>query len=408
MRAGEGGVQPGTLAGQQLGVQRFLGQRMPEGVGLADRIGDEDLVGDGGAQRGEQLCLGQLGDRGEQPVLDRAGRRGRDPQHRLGIVGKDLDAGQHHVLQAGRQAASVVLLPGGHQLLGEEGVALRAIVDPLEQPGVGRYSEDAGQQVGEVGEVEAVDLEAFCPSASVQTGQERLQGMAAVQLVGPVGQHQQQGPCLQVVHQEGEQVQGRAVGPVQVLYDQYRRRPAGQALQQGQHGLEQPSLRPWAGGKPDRPRLGRYLSELGQQAGQHRLSGSDQLVEAIGPQPPAETAQRLGDWRKRQCALAELDAATEQHLPAALADACCELADQPGLADPGLAANADRHRATAAGLCEGRLEAVELSAPANEAVACDAAGHVTDYAPEQIRRERPAAYRAVPVPQSLRSCSDSW
>ena len=96
--------------------------------------------------------------------------------------------------------------------------------------------------------------------------------------------------------------------------------------------------------------------------------------------------------------LAELDAATEQHLPAALADACCELADQPGFADPGLAANADRHRGTAAGLCEGRLEAVELSAPANEAVACDAAGHVTDYALEQIRRERPAAYRAVPAP----------
>ena len=71
-RAGEGGVQPGTLAGQQLGVQRFLGQRMPEGVGLGDRIGDEDVVGDGGAQRGEQLCLGQLGDRGQQPVLDGA------------------------------------------------------------------------------------------------------------------------------------------------------------------------------------------------------------------------------------------------------------------------------------------------------------------------------------------------
>jgi hypothetical protein len=65
-------------------------------------------------------------------VLDGAGRRGRDPQHRLAIVGKDLDAGQHHVLQAGRQAASVVLPPGGHQLLGEEGVALRTIVDPLE------------------------------------------------------------------------------------------------------------------------------------------------------------------------------------------------------------------------------------------------------------------------------------
>jgi hypothetical protein len=88
------------------------------------------------------------------------------------------------------------LLPGSHQLLGEEGIALRAIVDPLEQPDVGWCSEDAGHHVGEVGALEAVDLEAFSPTASVQPGQERPQGMAAVQLVGPVGQHQQQGARL--------------------------------------------------------------------------------------------------------------------------------------------------------------------------------------------------------------------
>jgi hypothetical protein len=45
-QAGEGGVQPGALAGQQVGVQRLLGQRVPEGVGLGGGVGDEHLVGD--------------------------------------------------------------------------------------------------------------------------------------------------------------------------------------------------------------------------------------------------------------------------------------------------------------------------------------------------------------------------
>jgi hypothetical protein len=63
--AGEGGMQPGPLPGQQLAVQRLLGQRVPQGIGLGGRVGNQHLVGDGGSQRGEQLRLGQLADRGQ-------------------------------------------------------------------------------------------------------------------------------------------------------------------------------------------------------------------------------------------------------------------------------------------------------------------------------------------------------
>jgi hypothetical protein len=84
--------------------------------------------------------------------------------------------------------------------------------------------------------------------------------MAAVQLVGAVGQHHEQ-PGLEVADEEGEQVQGRAVGPVQVLHHQHGRGPVGQALQQGEQCLEQLRLPPRAAGQAGRALL---PPELGQ------------------------------------------------------------------------------------------------------------------------------------------------
>jgi hypothetical protein len=307
--AGEGGVQPGPHPGQQLGVQRLLGQRVPERVGLGGRIGNQHLVGDGRPQRGQQVRLGQLADRGQQPVPDPAAGRGHQPQRRLRVLGQDLDAAQQDVLEARGQAAPVVgsRVGGGEQLLGEERVALRAAVDLADEPVVRSRPDDAGQQVGDLGTVEAAHLEPLRPAAAVQLGQERAQGMAAVQLVGAVGQHHEQ-PGLEVADEEGEQVQGRAVGPVQVLHHQHGRGPVGQALQQGEQRLEQLRLPPGAAGQAGRALL---LPELGQQPGQQRPAGPDQLVQGLRLEPAAQAAERLGQGRVRQRRLAQLDAAAE-------------------------------------------------------------------------------------------------
>jgi hypothetical protein len=380
-------VQPGPLAGEQLGVQRLLGQGVAEGVGLGDGVGDEHLVGDGGPQRGQQVGLGQLADRGQQLVLHLAAGRGHDPQGRLGLVGEVLDAAQEHVLEARGQAAGggVALVGGGQQLLGEERVALRAAPDLLGELVVGSGPEDAGQQVGDVVAVEAGHLEPLGPAAAVQLGQERPQGMAAVQLVGAVGQHQQQ-PGLEVADQEGEQVQGGAVGPVQVLHHQHGRGPAGQPLQQGQERLEQPGLARGADGGPGR---GRFLAplELGQQAGQQRPPRSDQLVQGRRLQLPAQPAHGLGHRRIGQRGLAELDAAAQQHLSAAPLDLLGEPGDQPGLADAGLAADAQGQQLAVAGVPERRLETAQLSCATDEPRARDGPGHGEEYALRPGRRE---------------------
>ena len=216
-------------------------------------------------------------------MLDPAAGRGHQPQGRLGLAGEDLDPAEQDVLEARGQAApaAVALLAGGQQLLGKERVALGAAPDPLHQAVVRPGPEDAGQQVGHVDPVEAGQLQPVGPPAAVQLGQERPQRVAAVELVGAVGQDQQQAR-LEVAVEEGQQVEGRAVGPVEVLDHHHGRGPVGQALQQGQQCLEQPGLSRGAGG-----RGGRLISlpELGQQPGQQRPSRADQLVQASGSSP---------------------------------------------------------------------------------------------------------------------------
>jgi hypothetical protein len=214
--------------------------------------------------------------------------------------------------------------------------------------------------------------------------------MAAVQLVGAVGQHHEQ-PGLEVADEEGEQVQGRAVGPVQVLHHQHGRGPVGQALQQGEQRLEQLRLPPRAAGQAGRALL---PPELGQQPGQQRPARPGQLVQGLRLEPAAQAAERLGQGRVRQRRLAQLDAAAEQHLPAALADPTGEPGDQPGLADAGLAADAQGQRIAAAGVGERRLQTAQLCCAIDEPRARDGPGHGEEYALDLLGRE--------PVPGTLR------
>jgi hypothetical protein len=337
-------------------------------------------------------------------VLDPAASRGHDPECRLRVLGEDLDAAQQDVLEARGQAApAAAFLMGGEQLLREERVALRAAVDPLDELVVWPGPEDAGQQVGDIDTVEAAHLEPLGPSAAVQSGQERPQGMPPVQLVGAVGQHQEQ-RCPQVADEEGEQVQGRAIGPVQVLDHQHGRGPTGETLQQGEERLEHPGLRRPADGQPGRRRL-LALPELGQQAGQQRPSGSGQLVQRRGLQPPGQTAERLDYGCVGQRPLAELDAAAEQHLPAAPADLTGEPGDQAGLPDAGLTADAQRHRIAAAGVRERRLKTAQLRCATDEARGRDGPGHGEKYALRLLGPERTAGRLPVLVQADPRAGS---
>jgi hypothetical protein len=186
---------------------------------------------------------------------------------------------------------------------------------------------------------------------------------------------------------------------VQVLHHQHGRGPVSEALQQGEERLEQPGLRRRADGESSRRRL-LALPELGQQAGQQRPSRSDQLVQRRRLQPPAQTAQRLHYRYVGQRPLAELDAAAEQHLSAALADLAGELGDQAGLAHAGLTADAQRQRLAAAGVCVRRLETAQLSCATDEARGGDPPGHGEEYALRLLGLEPIGGYLVVLVQAS--------
>ena len=62
-------------------------------------------------------------------------------------------------------------------------------------------------------------------------------------LIGAVGEHQQQRGFAQLGDKERDEVEGRAVGPVQVLDDQHERLLRSGALEDTEHQLEQPCRR---------------------------------------------------------------------------------------------------------------------------------------------------------------------
>ena len=403
----EPGVQAGPLPRQQLGVDRLLDQGVPEPVGAVAGVGQQHVGRDGLAQPGQQLGLGQAGHLGQEWVGHGRPGHGRDLQHLLGRLGQQLDPGQQGVAQAGRQLA-LGTAGGGGQLLDEEGVAAGAGVDPPGQLGRDRRPLDAGQLGRHLGRAEAGQLQALDPAAAVQLGQERPQRVAAVQLVGAVGSDQQEAAVAQVADQEGEQVAGGPVGPVQVLDHQHGPALGAQALQHPEQQLEQPPLlRPGAGGcgqpvegrlaigyapppggrAPDRVGApwvgapgGSRWAQLGQEAGQlgPGLAG-DQPGQGGLVQVAHQRPQGLDQGGEGHPLAAQLDTATGQHGGAGGPGPGHQLADQPGLADPGLAADQHRRRGAGGGPVGRRGQPGQLLGPADEGRAGERRRHVDEY-----------------------------
>jgi hypothetical protein len=159
--------------------------------------------------------------------------------------------------------------------------------------------------------------------------------VAAVQLVGPVGQHQGH-PAAQVAVKEPEQVAGGLVGPVQVLDHHQQRAALGQPVQHPQQQLKQPR-----GGQRGRrrraPGLGRG-AELGHQPGQLGPGPAQRPLQLRRLDDRGQGAQGLDQWRVGQDPFPDVQAAAGERDRLQLGGLAEELGDQPGLADASLAA----------------------------------------------------------------------
>ena len=113
---------------------------------------------------------------------------------------------------------------------------------------------------GELGPIEAPELEAFRATAALLLGEERQQRVAPVELVGAIGRDEDDRALPQIASEKAEQLEGRPVGPMDVLDHDEQRRSRREPLEEEEDVLEQPALRRAVGrrsaGRCLRPRAG--------------------------------------------------------------------------------------------------------------------------------------------------------
>ena len=154
----------------------------------------------------------------------------------------------------------------------------------------------------------------------------------------------------------------------------------GQALEDPEEQLEQATLaRAVAQGTGRAPAGSGHGPEVGDQPGQLGATLAQDDVELFRVGPADEPAQGFGDRGVRHRALAEVDAAAEQHDGALGLGDRGDLGDDPRLADAGLAGQERRAAATLVGRLQGRAQSADLAGSADEDRARDADRHGVDY-----------------------------
>ena len=219
---------------------------------------------------------------------------------------------------------------------------------------VGETAEDGRRELLRLAPAQPRQLGPLDPVDPGQLGQQRPQRVGAVQLVGAErhrDQHVRQRAL--VADEEREEVAARPVGPVRVLHHQDERLLHGQPLEQGQELLEEPraslarAVRR-AGGIVRRS----AARQLGKEPGQlpcGPVTSRQQADELVGPDLAHEVAQHRRERPERQPVGPQLQASADQHPRARRPRLAGELADQPGLADPGLAPDEQGGRTTLRG-----------------------------------------------------------
>jgi hypothetical protein len=313
-----------------------------ESVGVGTRFGlaDHDLAGQRFAERDLELGFGQPGDRGEQVGRHPPPGDGGDTQDALCFLGQRRHPAQEHVPQCLGDPIRVRLGARRQELLHEEGVALAAPCDRVDEPGGRNMVEDGRHQRIELVAPLARPLEALDPGQPVRLGQPRAEWMAPMELVGPIGPDHEQSFGAGIPRQERGDVPSRSIVPMEILEDQGDRSPLAERSEQRQQTLEDARLDPFGavqGGRVGRPEPS---SEPACPARWWRTTGDRRSspVWAVG-QGRREIAKSLDDRRERQApAVAQGHAAALQDdTPACLARP--DLGNKPGLADPGIAAD---------------------------------------------------------------------
>ena len=234
-------MQPVQLAGQDVGEHGLVHERVAEAVGRPLLVGEEEPGLDARAQvpverariaaraAGDAAGGARDHDVGEQVVLDLAPAHGARPQHG-GRTGRHaLDPAHDGVVEVRRHRRAGVGREPGRQLLDEQRVAVGPLHHARRHLGRRRLAEQGPEQLGDLARAQAGQLEALGAAAG-QLGRELAQRVTRRHVLDPVGADRahRQGPGG--AGEDGDEVEGRPVGPVEVLEHEHhgpgRRRAA--------------------------------------------------------------------------------------------------------------------------------------------------------------------------------------
>ncbi len=290
----------------------------------------------------QQLMRDRLPDRVLVPGPVQAGRLGQDvvgglaaghrggPQHLLRRGGQPLHPGQQQRGQAAGQQLAAGRGAGGQQFLGIVRIALGAGDHPVQRGRVQRARGQRGQVVGHVLVAERPQFQGGHGRQPEQLGHHRAERVTAVQVIGAVGDHHRDPLTVQHPAQEGHQVPGGLVGPVQVLQDEQHRAGGRQLREQPEHRAEQLLL-----GQAGRLAFAAFRAgPVRQQLAEHR-AGGQRAGHRLGRRARRALPQRVGQRQVRD-GVTQLGAPPGQHQESPVGGARGQLGDQAGLADPGV------------------------------------------------------------------------
>ncbi len=332
------------------------------------------VEGDGVDGHGGRVCGG--GQHGRQDVvLDLPPADGARPQHGGRLGRHVLDSGDDGVPQLRGHGRLGILGEGGGQLLDEQGVAVGALDDARGQLGGRGGGQQRAEQLGDVAGAEALEGE-LQGAPPPELGGQSPQRVAGRHVVAAVGGHQQDGQRAGVGGEQRHEVERGPVGPVQVLDDEHERPRGHEPLDDGEQQLEQPRLPERVAGAAAGGRRCR-LSPGVEQRPQRRQRGGP----LVGGEVAGEGAQDVEQGCVRQPALFQVEALPDEHPSPPPPGVRPGLADEPGLADPGLPGHERGGTPTVRRVAERLDQGGQLGGPADERGRRAAHGHGEIIAP---------------------------
>ncbi len=191
---------------------------MAETEGAARLVGDEDTLLHRLPERVAQIALRQLHSCLEQRVADLTSGCRRQAQHALCRAIEAGDSLQEEVAH-GMGELPTIVARNGEQLLGEEGVSLRAGHDRVRygrrQGSVGVGREERCELVASERTEFENERRAGAPD-SVRKPSHALRRGGVVRAVGRKQENRNR-PVVEVVRQEDNKIERRDIGPVQIL-----------------------------------------------------------------------------------------------------------------------------------------------------------------------------------------------